>query len=441
MTSPSTSRSATFRASAVFIMVCLLCFPSLAVGPATLPTKSPATRPAAASNRASTIIIEGTLEAAMGQPRIHVQLSDDKGVLSGKPLPAIPGLGDLGAALDGDRPTRDRSFIAYLDTGASGYVICKSTAERFGIQAQKDAAYHEVGLHGATLLGVSVPYNIALADSSGDADERPPAKFDPIQRQVALQLNHEAPAGFMALLGEINVVGMPAINKMVIEIDPAPMRGQRQLDVMNPTGPVVRLHDRQMKPKDVDVTIALEKNDYNQRKHPDNRGPLPELASSPVIPNIESSNGQLKFTGDWLVDTGAATSIISTKQAQALGLYDENGQPLRKADFTLPLGGIGGDIKPADGYIIDSLSLKARAGKTLEFRGVHVVVQNVGTRLHDGREVILDGVLGMNLFLPSAAGLAAGAPTKIDDGTFDRIWIDGPRSTLSLKCRAKTKAR
>lgn len=380
----------------------------------------------------------------MGQPRVQVQLSDMRSVLSGKPLPAIPGLGDLGdlgAVLDGDKPARDRSFSAYLDTGASGYVICKATAERFGIQAQKDAAYHEVGLHGATLLGVSVPYNIALADSSGSSDERPPSKFEPVQRQIALQLNREAPAGLMALMGEINIVGMPAISKLVIEIDPAPMRGRQELEALSMTGPGVRLHDRNTKPKDVDVIIALEKNDYNQRKHPDNRGPLPELANSPVIPGVECANGQFTFAGDWLVDTGAAATIISTRQAQALGLYNEEGKAVRKADFTLPLGGLGGDVKPADGFIIDAVRIKARGGKTLEFRNARVVVQDVGTKLHDGREVILDGVLGMNLLLPSASGLAAGLPTKIDDGAFERIWIDGPRATLSLKRRTQNKSR
>jgi hypothetical protein len=93
-------------------------------------------------------------------------------------------------------------------------------------------------------------------------------------------------------------------------------------------------------------------------------------------------------------------------------------------------------MKATDGYIIDKLTINGRGGKSLEYRHVCVVVQNVGSRIIDGRretrEVILDGVLGMNLLLPSASGMANGMPTKVSEAPFARIVIDGPRGVLGL---------
>ena len=399
--------------------------------------------PATTQREVAPIVIDGTQEAALGQPRVHVQLGGAGAALKGKPEPS-----PLDPDPETDRPVR--SFIAFLDTGASGYLISKSTAERFGVKAEPDAIYHEVGLHGATQVGVSTPYTLALADFSGALDEQAPV-FEIVQKNSRLQLSLKRPEGLLALAGPMDVAGMPAIGKMVVEIDPTPMRPRKgspnakpdiDLESLLGGGPAVKLHDRKARPKASKdrelILIALEYNDYNLRKHPDNRGPLPELAASPVIPNIVSRQQQTTFTGNWLLDTGAAASIVSVKHAQALGIYKEDGTPARAADFTVPLGGIGGEgdgVKPADGYIIDSITIKARDGKTLEFRNVHIVVKDVGTKLDDGREVILDGVLGMNLLLPSASGLGKGLPTKIDDGPFERIWIDGPRAMVILERR------
>jgi hypothetical protein len=118
----------------------------------------------------------------------------------------------------------------------------------------------------------------------------------------------------------------------------------------------------------------------------------------------------------------------------ALGLMNADGTPARAADFTLPLGGVGGDghSKNTPGYIIDGLRIKARHDRTLEFRRVHVVVRDITTTLDDGRSVTLDGVFGMNLLLPSASGVSDGQPDRTSDGPFEHIWIDGPRNTLGL---------
>ena len=96
------------------------------------------------------------------------------------------------------------------------------------------------------------------------------------------------------------------------------------------------------------------------------------------------------------------------------------------------LSGIRGEARPAAGFVLDRLRIPAAKKRTLEFHRVHVVVGDVSVELPSGDTFVLPGVLGMNLLLPSASGLGQGDITAVAKGPFKRIWIDGPRHTLSL---------
>lgn len=403
-----------------------LCVAGLALSAAKPPTSRPTSKPEQA------IIVRGTQEAALGQPRIIVQLRDGKRILTGEAQPSLDDPLALGDA------RRASSFQAYLDTGASGCVLSKATAERFSVEHERDAAFHEVGLGGESVVDVAAPLDLCVRNEKPSKTN--PDAFTRVLEKVRFQISREQPPALVQLAGgDLNVIGMPAIKSMVIEIDPSPLRGLAGMEALANDGPRVIVHDSKERPKSPDVVISLETIDFSQRKHSGNRGPLPALAANPVVPSVQTSilgSPAATFTCDWLLDSGAAASIISTRHAKALGLLKPDGLPAREPDFTLPLGGIGGGggVKSAPGYVIDSLKVKTRvpSGKTLEFRGVHVVVRDISTTLDDGREITLDGVLGMNLLLPSASGLASGKPEKMSDGPFDRVWIDGVRNTLSL---------
>ncbi|MHC4217459.1 MAG: aspartyl protease family protein [Planctomycetota bacterium] len=383
-----------------------------------------------------TVVVTGTLEAALGQPLVHVQLKDGKRVLTARPTELDRLLG---------RPDGDvRSFTAFLDTGSSAFVLSKSTADRFGLEAVPEAAFHEFGLHGAVRMGVSRPCAVGLGDFSGVPTETP-SEFITVVREAAFELNRAEAAEGLALFGAaIDVVGMPAIKRLVIEIDPtvmsevirsAPDRpGQDLLEriEMLSSLPAVRLHSARRRPRSIDVEIQLEYVDYNRRRHPANQGPLPDLASNPMITGVVSEHGGKSFTGDWLLDTGAATSIISTGHATALGLCDAAGTPTREPDFTVVLSGIRGESRPALGFVLERVRIPAASKRTLEFQGVHVIVGDVGIELPDGDRFVLQGVLGMNLLLPSVTGLGRGDITSERAAPFRRVWIDGPRHTLSL---------
>jgi len=406
----------------------------------------------AAPALADSYVVTGTLEAAAGQPRIHTQLIYQGDVLTAESQLAGLDLG-LDDLLGGDGI--ERSFMAYLDTGAGAYVFSKSTAKRFGMRVDDNAIYHEVGLHGETPMSVSIPHAIAIADSSGMIDDRPDGAFHIIERDGRAMINRANPfadggdedmAEMIGMLMEINVVGMPAIEQFVVEIDPAPMEGG--MDALDPNaeafslldnldqlgvGPAVRLHPPHHPRPGVDLTVDMNYVDFNRYRNPADRGAKPTLARNPMIPGVAAHHDGAQYTGNWLLDTGAAVSIISTAQARQLGLVDAAGEPIVQPKFTLPITGISGGATQVDGFVLDQLIIPARGGRRIVYRNAHVIVHDVSIVLDDGSTVTLDGVFGLNLLLPTISGMATGLPTGVAPSPYKRIWIDGPGATLELE--------
>jgi hypothetical protein len=418
------------RARGIYTYMTRIRFPAALI--VALSTADAASAPQTADETKS-ILVTGTEEAALGQPRVRVQLRQGDRILTGD-APLLPeNLDDLGSG------RREAFITAYLDTGASGCVLSKATARRFGVEHERDAAFHEIGLHGESVVDISVALDVFAAIAEADKKQQAAEALTRMLKGARFQISRETPPALLQLMGELNVIGMPAIRTAVIEIDPAPMRGEQGAEALMTEGPRVTLHDRKARLPQGGLVIDMEPIDFSRRRHPENRGPLPTLASNPIVPAVETSAGAAKFTCDWLLDTGAAASIISTRHAQALGLLNPDGTPARPADFTLPLGGIAGTAKATPGYIIDGLRIKLRGtgrnARTLEFRRVHVVIRDITATLDSGRSITLDGVLGMNLLLPSASGVSDGEPDVIGEGPFERVWIDGPRNALHLELR------
>jgi hypothetical protein len=406
----------------------------------------------AAPASADAFVVSGTLEAAAGQPRIHTRLIYQGNVLTA--LSQLAGL-DLGLEdlLGGDGI--ERSFMAYFDTGAGAYVLSQSTAGRFGLPIANNTVYHEVGLKGETPMSVSMPVSIAIADSSGMIDDQPTGAFHVVERDGRAMINRSNPmaadadpqmAQLIGALMEINVVGMPAIEQFVVEIDPAPMEGG--LDALDPNtdalallenldnlgvGPAVRLHPPNHPRPGVDIVIDLNYVDFNRYRNPSDRGAKPTLARNPMIERIVTHRGNAQHRGSWLLDTGAAVSIISVAQARQLGLVSAAGEPIVDRQFTLPITGISGGATQADGFVLDRLVVPVRGGNEIVYRNAHVIVHDISIVLDDGSAVTLDGVFGLNLLLPTISGMATGLPTGVAPGPYKNIWIDGPGATLELE--------
>jgi hypothetical protein len=385
------------------------------------------------------LVLPSTGEAAVAQPMVVLTLggrangdrrraSSTSGTSGPRRKNTLRAHGDLEDLGDLDTLGADLPAVAILDTGASGHILSQGTAARFGITAESGSRYVEAGMSGDHAMTVSPAVALEVTDIEPESEEeprrgrQPPASFRlPAQR---LLLN-EAPADLTALLSSpgamVDVVGMPLIRERVIEIVP----DADTLPVL-----AVRLHPSAAG-LPVDAWIPLDLVDFN-RRDPRNRGPSPSLATNPLVPGVQVKLGAADAAGDWLLDTGAACTMISTATARRLGLVDGTGEPTRRPEFTLPVGGVGGGHSTLPGFRLDRLVLTADDGRHLVFPAAAVVVHDISTVRADGAKVTLDGVLGMNLLLPSGNGMTMlGATTQLPS-PFTRVVVDVARERLGL---------
>lgn len=435
----------------------------------TQPNANPGAKPPSTSLRiaglrivkhpSGSVLITGTLEASLDYPRVQVRLLQGQTPLTGENagtvnIGAIQDINDLNRILDGKhKQERDDKFTAFFDTGASASVISKATAQRFVIQAVEGAVYHEVGLHGQTAMSVSKPYTLLIRGISGLSE--PNGDFRTVAKEAVLQISQSEGNPLVEMvMGEVNVIGMPAIRQYITQISTGGVSTISNDELANldlgdlqkpdvlarlertDASPGVTLYSPDYKIGPVDIILPLKYANFSRRKNPVDKGPLPDLAENPVLVGIKTQQGAANFTGDWLLDTGAPVNMISTKQAQALGLFNKEGKPAREPEYSLPMGGIGGKVDNVPGFKIQSILIPASDNKTLEYFNPVVFVADISTTLDDGTQVTLDGIAGTSLWYPTAGGISTGFPTDTAPSAFESIWIDGPGARLMLKLQS-----
>jgi hypothetical protein len=169
-------------------------------------------------------------------------------------------------------------------------------------------------------------------------------------------------------------------------------------------------------------------------------GPSPAGGKKDVAPIVVTFNGK-QATASFLLDTGAAASLISSKLAAKLGVTQVNGQlvgPPENEQFSFTIGGIGGQ-KKSPGFRLDSLTLPTREKDPLVYRKAPVIVSDIEVEDPQTHEKLtLDGVLGMNYFVASANVEEAGLMPDINHMTgcaYEWIVFDEPRAELGLKLK------
>jgi hypothetical protein len=383
-----------------------------------------------APTTARDLVLPATGEAAVAQPMVVLGLGDRPADDRRREAPAKHSKNPL-ADLDLDALGADLPAVAILDTGASGHVLSQGTAARFGIAAEPGSRYVEAGMSGDHAMAVSRAITLTASDLDPESEDDDPrrgrhpsaAAFRLPAQRVLL---NEAPTDLTALLSSpgslVDVVGMPLIRERVVEILP---------DTDTLPALAVRLHPSAAGLA-VDAWVGLDLVDFN-RRDPRNRGPAPSLATNPLVPGVRVALGASHAKGDWLLDTGAACTMISTATARRLGLVDGAGTPTRQPEFTLPVGGIGGGHSNLPGFRVDRLVLPTADGRDLVFPDAAVVVHDVSTLRADGAKVTLDGVFGMNLLLPSGNGMTMlGATTQLPS-PFTRVVVDVAHERLGLE--------
>jgi hypothetical protein len=397
--------------------------------------------------------IEGVQPAALDQPRINLAIRRQA----------------RGQVLAGKGLTGDETFNveAFLDTGASGIVLSVSSADTLGIQRPKagriDVKFEDIGVGGGSKFGVSEPLFFSMAPYTPSTDTEHKDAVNGIYSETAGP--YRAQVGPLdagndllgALIGQLDVAGIPAMQGKIVVMDVGPVNTFTDkirtwvfdARLRNPPAPGIPQTRRHVK---------LSYASFGRFTHVEPAGaqgpviaPNPFIGPSPLQPAGDATppmtvahNGK-SLSASWLLDTGAAASMISRKHAEKLGVtYAGNsfgtdspklaGVPADK-QFTMTVGGIGGAKKTA-GFFIDKLTVRTREGQPLTYVKAPVLVMDITVKdPANGQELTLDGVFGMN-FLVASAKVTEGLLPDIENltpGAFRWIVFDQPNGVLGLE--------
>jgi hypothetical protein len=410
--------------------------------------------------------IDGVQPAALDQPRINMLLRrEPKGAalaVSAKELKDIP----------------LSNIEAFLDTGASGVLLSPKTADALRVKRatvkgadgkESRIVFHDVGVGGSDQFNVSEPLYASIMkyhSMAGEADDESEYKLltGPWRAQIGpLGGNF----GLLDLvMSNLDVVGMPVLKGHVMVMDPKSVNkfdDTMRTYVYNPRTPFDpgNAHRDPGIPK-TNRLVKLSYGSFGRFTHMDPpRAPGPSLEGNPFlgpeptgadpngakVPPIVTRHNGKSFSCGWLLDTGAAASIISTRHAKAVGITYKPGtqgtdNPVldgvpKDKQFTLTVGGIGGQKKSA-GFWLDSITIPTAEGDPLVFRGAPVLVADI--TVNDAvkkQQLTLDGVIGMNFFVASAAVSEGLLPDikNLTEGAFDWVVFDEPAGILGLQLR------
>jgi hypothetical protein len=364
------------------------------------------------------------------------------------------------------------AFEAFLDTGTSGVLISQEFADLLGLQNAKaadgvtDVHFFDVTVNGFSEFGVSEPLYVSIGPFPL-ANE--PAYNDlpginstftapvPVRTQLAL-----TPAG--GLLPEPrNVVGMPALAGKTMVVDATSYT--HFVDTGDLFQDFPALETSVHAPNDPSIpatglTVQLSYGNFEASTLIDPPGSVgPTLAHNPFIgrnplaapdpandppPVVLTRDGAgsgpaLSVSGNYLLDTGAQFTFMSSEQALALHvgirenptthaeeLYDTDTNQLLPGQFSIDAEGAGQGSVTLVGFNLESLVIPAEEGN-LVFTDVPIFILDLELEDALGNTLLLDGDIGMNLFLPSfSLGLDATA------AGFDYLVFDEPNHELRL---------
>lgn len=365
------------------------------------------------------------------------------------------------------------AFDAYLDTGTSGVLISQEISEIIGIQNQMSGStkstFRDITVDGTKQFYIGEKLYLSLAPypvfTEPAYNDKPAinATFSAPQLVRPYLAPEPAPTNELGEPQVRNVVGMPALIGKTMVVD---ARAYNHLDqylaadpdfmpyiqtsVHNPTAPEI---------PHTDFTIKLSYSDFSDLTETAPNGPgiePPTLTHNPFIgrnPRVTPSAGDppgvsisrkgasgsaYNSTGSWLLDTGAQVSFMSSVQAGNLGFHivDFLGLPLVLDDnnglymdlFWVPISGADpGSVVYLPGVYLDDLVLPGMEGK-IDYKHVPIVIADIQMKDAIGNAMILDGDIGMNLFLPSSDAES----TTLVSSAFDYFVFDEAAGQLRL---------
>lgn len=350
------------------------------------------------------LVLERVYEAALDLPRIYFLVKRD---LQGPPL-----MNDMGF----------QAHYAFLDTGASGILFSQPTVNQLGIKVEPQARFADVGVGGVEFFRISEPLILGVAGYHLK-NPRDLSAYRSVGRG-----RFEIKEGLGGLLGGTpDVIGMPVMMGRVVVLDTGATNepGHFAADIRPPGDPSI--------PK-VHLAVKLRLEAFSDPQDKRHIPPLPVLAPNPVIDNVILMHRGQTSRASWLFDTGGTISLISTRQAQRLGLVNAQGQSTIEPAFLLPVGGVG-HMTQIRGYQIERLVVPMVNGRKLIYINARIGVHDIAyTDPKTKTSRTLDGVFGSN-FLCASARMAGLLPSDTSETIFDKVVIDFPKELLGLRLR------
>lgn len=376
--------------------------------------------------------IEGVQPASLDQPRIYLNL---RRAVREAPL-----------RTGGEE--RLSGVEAFLDTGASGLLLSADTVQKLGIREEKTASgkpvkFYDTGVAGSDEFGVTEPLFAALARYPNSD----PENVDGFAKPTGpYRMQVRAAGGLLDLIAPgMDVAGMPVMVGQVVVMDPSPLAKMDKIrtSVLPPGDSQIPRTTRHVPLSMVDFArfTKLEPQGAAGPKLAGNPmiGPDPLDASDKRKPITVTHKGRTT-TGSFLLDTGAAASIISTELARKLGVRVAADGTLpdvpENQQFQLSIGGLGGS-KQAHGMFFDRVELPTRENPGIVYLKLPLLVFDITVADATGKKFTLDGVFGMNNLVASAEITGGLLPDigKIVDGPFRWIVIDLKNNQMGLSPR------
>jgi len=333
-------------------------------------------------------------------------------------------------ATDGGEVITDQGrpvvFEAFIDTGASGFVISYITATgeydtlSLGLgPADIIGEFTETGIAGQETgdvtrkLGVSVSNVTPGTAGSIELDEFQDYGLYNLWVRRQAGTGEAIDLGIAgAIVDPMNVIGMPVISQRTMVMTPPPVEtiGRMETQLLPDGDPAIPQGN---------ITLEMQLVDLVGEPTPSEVPP--SFAMNPMLPGVTIATGtgqdrQVSAGNTWLFDTGSGSTIISFEEAQSVGLIDPGYADLGQfmAEYDGPksiIGGIGSGELTVPILQLDEIRVPAREGFDVVWNNVDVLVSDVAG---------LDGVFGMNMLLPSAT-IDAGALGLEGMGDLDNI--------------------
>ena len=417
------------------------------------------------------------------------------------------------------------NITGFLDTGASGVLLDGDSADALmsmgntGLPRQAVNGYpvyfEDVGAVGSARFTVSQPFHISIAPYHPNIDDKIVTGQDQYNSNnsfsgvdlsyynhsisnVRAQISANSDPNDPSALSGVNVLGVPVMKGKVVVMDARPVN-TLQLDTMRtylyaPNTPFnSATHDTDPGIPQTTRTVKLSYGSFDSLTHTgtlDAMGNLvsftgaqlaanqPTLEHNPFIgpnplnpvgdttPPVKIAFGDRTASGSFLLDTGAAASMISTNLASQLDVryrpgtqgtdnpqletYDParptNAGTLIGEQFQLAIGGVGGTTT-LSGFYLKSMLVRTTQGnaanendpKHLRFLAAPVLVNDIKV----SATLTLDGIFGMNNLFGSVltensdlgGGIVVPFPVGLAPGAFDWVVFDEPSGLLKLRPR------